>query len=65
MSPVLVLICFWAFLFSIYHLSKAIKAAISWNVKKFWAATGMFVPFAIVWIDAFLRIFSVNHTGLW
>lgn len=65
MSPVLALICLWAFLFSIYHLGNSIKAAITWNVKKFWSATGMFVPFAIVWIDAFLRIFSVNHTGLW
>ncbi len=65
MSPVIALICIWSLLFSIYHLGNAIKAAIAWNVKKFWYAVGMFVPFAIVWIDSFLRIFSVTHTGLW
>ncbi|UYE98850.1 hypothetical protein XbC2_428 [Xanthomonas phage XbC2] len=65
MSPVLAIICLWAFLFSVYHLGNSIKAAIAWNVKKFWYAVGMFVPFAIVWIDSFLRIFSVTHTGLW
>lgn len=65
MSPVLAIICLWAFMFSVYHLGNSIKAAIAWKVKKFWYAVGMFVPFAIVWIDAFLRIFSFNHTGLW
>lgn len=65
MSPVLAIICIWAFMFSIYYMSKSIKTIIAGEFGKFGAAVGMFVPFAIVWIDAFLRIFSVQHTGLW
>jgi hypothetical protein len=65
MSPVLAFICIWSFLFSIYYSGNSIKAIIAWDVKKFWSACGMFIPFAIVWCDTFLRIFSVNHTGLW
>ncbi len=65
MSPVLAIICIWAFICSICFLSKSIKTIIAAEYGKFGSAFGMFVPFAIVWIDAFLRIFSVQHTGLW
>lgn len=65
MSPVLAIICIWAFMFSIYYMSKSIKTIIAGEFRKFGSAVGMFVPFAIIWIDAFLRIFSVQHTGLW
>lgn len=65
MSPVLALICIWAFIFSVYNLSTAIKTIFAGDFKKFGQAFGMFVPFSIVWTDAFLRIFTPSHTGLW
>lgn len=65
MSPVLAIIFLWALVCSTYHLGNSFKAALAWEVGKFWYSIIMFVPFAIVWIDAFLRIFSVTKTGLW
>lgn len=65
MNPIIALICIWSFLFSIYYLSDSIKSAIDFNIKKFWYSVCMFIPYSIIWIDAFLRIFSINHTGLW
>lgn len=65
MSPVLVLIFMWAICFSIYHWQLAIKTIISFEISKFLKAVGSAIPYSVVWIDAFLRIFSVSHTGLW
>lgn len=65
MNPVLALICIWAFVFSSSYIHSSVKAVIAGEYKKFGSAFGMFVPFLIVFIDTFLRIFSVTHTGLW
>lgn len=65
MSPVLVLIFMWAVVFSIFYWHVAIKTIISFEIGKFLKAVGSAIPYSVVWIDAFLRIFSVNNTGLW
>lgn len=65
MNILLFLICLWSLTCSIYYLSESITSIIAFEIKKFFVSFGMFMPFAVIWIDAFLRIFVVTQTGLW
>jgi hypothetical protein len=65
MSIVLVLIFFWSLFFGFYHWHVAIKTVIASELSTFIKSVGNALPYSVIWIDAFLRLFSVTHTGLW
>ena len=65
MQLLLVFIFFWSVFFSLAKWSEAIGSIIKGDLGAWWNAIKMAIPYSVIWIDAFLRIFTPSHTGLW
>ena len=65
MSIVLLLIFLWSIVLSVYYWIRAVRTVVASELGLFLKSVGNALPYSVIWIDAFLRFFSVTHTGLW
>ena len=65
MSTFLVIVFIWSLINSLLNWHKAIRFIIDGEYASWTERAGNALMFTVLCIDSFLRIFSVNHTGLW